>query len=333
MGSTMSTGRGEPQADVQTVVDGLDDVAVGELRGPLYGYCYRMLGGAAEAEDAVQDALLRAWQHRDQFDGRRGSLRQWVFGIAHHICIDRLRTAARRTLATDICPPARPSDPIGPPHPAARWLEPVADPADDVARRDTIRLAFVAALQHLSPQQRAALLLRDVLGFSADEAAGVLGSSAASVHSALARARRVLAAARVTPADPFDAADAAQRALLADYVRAFETHDVTAMAQLLHDDVQNSMPPFGFWTQGRDEVLALFASGGCADARLLAAPTPANATATFGQYRPGLKGVLEPFALVLVETRGGRISAFHTFLFTAHRFTDFGLPGRLSAAR
>jgi RNA polymerase sigma-70 factor (TIGR02960 family) len=328
----VSVQRGEPDDHV-TTLDGLDAVALAELRGPLYGYCYRMLGGAFDAADAVQDALLRAWQRRDQFDAARGSLRQWVFGIAHHLCVDRLRAAPRRGLAMDIGPPARPGEPLGPPKAAEWWVEPVADPADDVARRDTVRLAFVAALQLLSAQQRAAVLLRDVLSFSADEAAGVLGSSAASVHSALARARRVLAAARLTPADLFDAADAAQRTLLEDYVRAFEGHDVTAMAQLLHDDVRTSMPPFEFWAEGRDVVVSLFASGGCAHARLLAAPKAANATATFGQYRPGPEGVLEPFGLVLVETRGQRISAFHTFLFTAHRFAEFGLPALLIPAR
>jgi RNA polymerase sigma-70 factor (ECF subfamily) len=324
---------GQQQPQPARALDRADEVALAKLRGPLYGYCYRMLGGVADADDTVQDALLRAWERRDQFDNRRGSLRQWVFGIAHHLCVDRLRVAHRRSLAMDTSPPARAGDPIGQPEPAERWVEPVADPADDVARRDTVRLAFIAALQRLSPQQRAALVLRDVLSFSADEAAGVLGSSSASVESALARARRALAAARLTPADPFDAADPGQRALLADYVRAFERHDLTAMAQLLHGDVQTSMPPFEFWVHGRDEVIKLFASGGCADARMLAAPKAANGTATFGQYRPGRDGLFEPFGLVLVETRGGRVSAVHTFLFTAHRFADFGLPGRLSAAR
>ena len=225
------------------------------------------------------------------------------------------------------------ASPIGQPEPAERWVEPAADPADDVARRDTVRLAFIAALQHLSPQQRAALVLRDVLSFSADEAAGVLCSSAASVESALARARRALAAARLTPADPFDAADPGQRALLADYVRAFESHDLTAMAQLLHDDVQTSMPPFEFWVHGHDEVHQALASGGCADARMLAARRPPTARRPSGSIGRDTIGLLEPFGLVLVETRGGRISAVHTFLFTAHRFADFGLPGRLSPAR
>jgi RNA polymerase sigma-70 factor (TIGR02960 family) len=311
--------------DVVTILDGLDEAALAELRGPLHGYCYRMLGGASDAEDAVQDTLLRAWRNRDQFDPRRGSLRQWVFGIAHHRCIDRLRAAPRRTLAMDLGPPARPGDPIGPPQPAERWVEPAPDPADDVARRDTVRLAFIAALQHLSPRQRAALVLHDVLGFSADEAAGVLGSSATSVHSALARARRALAAARLTPADPYDPADRAQQALLAKYVDAFENHDVAAMARLLRDDIEISMPPFAFWAHGRDAVLTLLGSGGCEGARLVAAPKAANATATFGQYRPGPQGLLEPFGLVLVETRSEHISAFHTFLFTAHRFAELGL--------
>ena len=320
-------------ADVRTNFGGVDEAALAALRGQVFGYCYRMLGGVADAEDAVQDALLRAWERRDQFDSCRGSLRQWVFGIAHHLCLDRLRAAPRRGLAMDMSATARAGEPIGPPEPAERWVEPVADPADEVARRDTVRLAFVAALQHLSPQQRAALVLRDVLRFSADEAGAVLGSSATSVHSALTRARRALAAARPNPADPFDAEDAAQRALLANYVRAFESHDVSALAKLLRDDVQTSMPPFAFWTQGRDDAVTLFASGGCAGARLLAARKAANATATFGQYRPGPDGLLEPFGLVLVETRGVRISAVHTFLFTADRFADFGLPGRLSPAR
>jgi RNA polymerase sigma-70 factor (TIGR02960 family) len=315
---------------VKTSVDCLDEVALAQLRGPLYGYCYRMLGGTADSEDTVQDTLLRAWLRRDQFDARRGSLRQWVFGIAHNLCIDHLRAAPRRSLAMDICPPARPGDPIGPQVPAERWVEPAADPAEEVARRETIRLAFVAALQQLSPQQRGAVVLRDVLGFSAVEAADVLGNSTASVHSALARARRALAAARPTPVDRFDGADAAQRTLLADYVRAFETHDVTGMAQLLHDDVQMSMPPLAFWAQGHDDVVTLFALGGCVGARLVASPLAANSTATFGQYRPRSDGVLEPFGLVLVETHDERIAAFHTFLFTAHRFADFGLPTRLS---
>jgi RNA polymerase sigma-70 factor, ECF subfamily len=315
---------------VRKVLDCFDEAAVAELRAPLFAYCYRMLGGADDAEDAVQDTLLRAWRRRDQFDARRGSLRQWVFGIAHNRCLDHLRAAPRRTLAMDVSPPARPGAPVGRPVEAQRWVEPAVDPADEVARRDTVRLAFIAALQHLSPQQRAAVVLRDVLGFSAAEAANVLGSSVASVHSALARARRALAAARSTAADRFDPTDAAQRALLADYVRAFDAHDVPALAKLLHDDIEMSMPPFAFWARGRDDVVTLFAQGGCVGARLVAASEAANATATFGQYRPGANGVLEPFGLVLVETRGVRIAAFHTFLFTAHRFVAFGLPPRLA---
>lgn len=312
------------------------------LRRPLTAYAYRMLGASSESDDAAQEAILRAHRHLDRFDPARGSLRTWVFRIATNVCLDLLRGTARRALSVDLGPASAEGAELGAPRPADRFVEPMpgsrllsaTDPAELVVERETVRLAFVAALQHLPPRQRATLILRDVLRFSAAETAALLETSPAAVNSALIRARETLDRHRPSPADPFDPADAAQRALLDRYVAAFEAHDVAALTAVLRADAVTSMPPFAWWVQGGDRIAGLIALGGCAGARLV--PAAVNGSAGFGQYRPADGadgGPLWPFALVLVELRDGRVADAVTFLGSGDRFAEFGLPEFLPADR
>ncbi|MGW4112713.1 sigma-70 family RNA polymerase sigma factor [Actinosynnema sp. NPDC004786] len=296
-------------------------------RVALTGYCYRMLGGPFEAEDAVQETFVRAW--RATFDPGRGSLRAWLHSIATNVCLDMLRSAQRRATAMDLSSPAAPGAPLGEPLPDAAWVHPAPDalvlPADEVAvGRETVRLAFVAALQHLPPRQRAVLILRDVLCWRASEVAALLSTTVASVNSALQRARATLADRRPAPPQPFDAG------LLERYTTAFERHDVATLVALLHEDATMTMPPYTWWLRGRDAIAAALAypGSGCETARLL--PTQANGGPAFGQYRPGDDGVLRPFALVLVEFSGERMTGSTTFL-GDRLFPLFGLPMSLPA--
>jgi RNA polymerase sigma-70 factor (TIGR02960 family) len=307
------------------------------LRVPLTAHCYRMLGSAADTDDAVQETITRAFRHRDRYDVDRGALRSWVYRIATTVCLDLLRAARRRALCVDLGPAAVPGAGIGLPLPADRFVEPMpdarlvaaADPAEVAAQRETVRLAFVAALQHLPPRQRATLLLRDVLAFSAAETAEVLETSAAAVTGALQRARETLERHRPAPGDPYDEADPEQRRLLARYVEAFEAHDVARLTDLLREDARTAMPPHAWWLEGGATIAELVGLGGCAGARL--APVAISGQPGFGQYRPDERGVLRPFALVLVETRGDRVAAMTTFLGTEDRFAEFGLPAALDA--
>lgn len=320
-----------------TEVDRLAELEA--LRRPLTAYAYRMLGASSESDDAAQEAILRAHRHLDRFDPGRGSLRTWVFGIATHICLDLLRGSARRALSIDLGPASAAGSSLGAPLPAERFVEPMpgsrllsaTDPADLVVERETVRLAFVAALQHLPPRQRATLILRDVLRFSAAETAALLETSPAAVNSALIRARETLDRHRPSPADPFDPADAGQRELLERYVAAFEAHDVDALTAVLRDDATTSMPPFAWWVRGGARIAGLIALGGCAGARLV--PTVINGSAGFGQYRPADDGTVRPFALVLVEVRDGRVADSVTFLGSGDRFAAYGLPEFLPADR
>ncbi|RJL33376.1 sigma-70 family RNA polymerase sigma factor [Bailinhaonella thermotolerans] len=302
-------------------------------RAALTGYCYRMLGSPGEAEDAVQETFERAFRHRERFDEARGTLRAWLFRIATNICLDMLRGARRRAIAIDMGPAAS-GPPSAPPLGEEHWVRPapdarVLDPADVAVRRESVRLAFVAALQWLPPRQRAVLILRDVLCWRAAEVADLLGVSAAAVNSALQRARATLARVDVPPADVHDPDDPAQRDLLARYVDAFERYDVAALVALLREDATMSMPPFAWWLQGAEAIRTalLHSDGTCQGARLV--PVAANATAAFGQYHPSPGGGHEPFALVQIETRGGRISALTTHLDAVPLFPLFGLPVRL----
>lgn len=305
------------------------------FRRELTGYCYRMLGGSLEAEDAVQETLVRAWRAADRFEGR-SSVRTWLYRIATNVCLDLLQGRERRARPVDLGPAShRPTHP-GPMLAEVTWLEPVpdarvlatdADPADLAVARDTIRLAFVAALQHLPPRQRAVLLLREVLRWRASEVAELLDTTVASVNSALQRARATLETAEVRTSEAHDPLDSEQRQLLARYVDAFERYDLEAFTALLHEDATQSMPPFALWIRGREGVVDWMAGPGaeCRGSRLL--PTVANGSPAFGQYRPsGPGGEHEPWALQVLEIEDGRIVAQQSFLDTARYFPLFGLP-------
>ncbi|GAB3796054.1 sigma-70 family RNA polymerase sigma factor [Micromonospora zhanjiangensis] len=307
-------------------------------RSELTGYCYRMLGSAFEAEDAVQDTMIRAWRGYDRFEGR-SALRSWLYRIATNVCLDMLTSAQRRVRPMDLGPAGsgHATDP-GEPRPEQIWVGPVpdsrvlpegTDPAEVVARRDSVRLAFVAALQHLPPRQRAVLILREVLAWSAQEVAELLDTSVASVNSALQRARAAVAAADLT-ADVHNPLDDGQQALLARYVAAFETYDLTALTALLHEDATLSMPPLPLWLRGPADILAWMTGtgSGCRGSRLV--PVTANGMPAFGQYRPSLSGSgHEPWALIVLELSAGRIAAVNNFLDTTRLFPLFGLPARL----
>ena len=308
------------------------------LRGPLTGYCYRMLGSAADTDDAVQETVIRAYGHLDRFDPTRASLRTWVHGIATNVCLDMLRSARRRELLVPV-PASRPGAGLGAPLPADAWLEPMpdsrtihaTDPAELASQRESVRLAFLAAVQHLAPRQRAVLLMRDVLVVTARETAEALDVSVAAVNSALQRARATLAERRPAPATT-DPDDLEARQLLIRYIAAFEAHDVAALRKLLRQDAVSSMPPLTWWLYGRDDVMAAFAaSDGCAGDRLL--PVRVNGSIGFAQYRPANNGALCPFAITALDLRDGLVAHAVTFLGTGTRFAEFGLPDFLPADR
>ena len=304
-------------------------------RRELTGYCYRMLGSGSEAEDAVQETLLRAWKAMDRFEGR-SSVRSWLYRIATNVCLDMLRTPQRRARAMDLGAPVSADEPPAQTLPESAWISPVADdrimpvhadPSEVAAERESVRLAFVAALQHLPPRQRAVLILREVLRWQATEVAELLDTSVASVNSALQRARATLADCELESLDP-TGVDPEQQAMLERYVDAFERYDVPSLVALLREDVEFSMPPHNMWLQGPDAVATwLLGHGiGCKGSRLVA--TTANGSAAFGSYRLTRPGLHEPFALQVIEFSGGRISGIHNFL-DPSLFAYFGLPARL----
>ena len=292
-------------------------------RGELTGYCYRMLGAAAEAEDAVQETFVRAW--RAEYDPARAPVRAWLYAIATNVCLDMLRSAQRRAVAIDLAPAATPGTGLGTPLPPHAWVQPLpdallGDPAEVAAQRETIRLAFVAALQQLPPRQRAVLILREVLAFSAAEVAGLLDMTVAAANSALQRARATIT--RPAPAGPLDDA---HRDLLARYLDAFERYDVAALTALLHEDATMSMPPFTWWLRGRADIAVALAhaDGTCEHARLL--PVRVNGSPAFGQYRWTGAGH-EPMALVTFEVGHAGITSTTTHLDLAGEFARYGLP-------
>lgn len=306
--------------------------ALEALRAPLTRYCYRLLGSAADTDDAVQETLIRASRRADRYDPARARLTTWVHRIATNVCIDMLRGAKRRALAMDLGPAAEGGE-LGAPLPADRWVEPMpdrrlfgaGDPGATVLEKETVRLAFIALLQRLAPRQRAVLVLRDILVFSSTETAEILGTTVPAVNSALQRARAALEADRPDAADALDPGDAEQRELLRRYVAAFESHDIAAMTALLREDATASMPPFTWWLSGGERIAALMTSSDACDGDRLV-PAAVNGAPGFGQYRPDVEGRLRPFAVILVEPRGGRIARIVTFLGTAGRFEEFGLP-------
>jgi RNA polymerase sigma-70 factor, ECF subfamily len=308
-------------------------------RRELTGYCYRMLASPFEAEDAVQETFLRAWRAIDRFEGR-SSLRSWLYRIATNVCMDMLSGRERRARPMDLGPAREPVAANLATLPEVTWIEPVpdravvpedGDPADVAAARETIRLAFVAALQHLPPRQRAVLILCEVLRWKASEVAELLETSVASVNSALQRARATLEATDVGLADAPSSLDAADSELLARYVEAFERYDMDALVSLIHEDATQSMPPYDLWLAGRDDVLSWWVGPGAACRGSRVVPTmTANGAPAFGQYKPADDGGYEPWALQVLEVSDGRIVEFTFFLDTERVFPLFGLPPRLA---
>ena len=315
--------------------------AFGDLepyRGELTGYCYRMLGSPFDAEDAVQDTFVRAWRSRDRFEGR-AQMRSWLYRIATHVCLDVLKGKERRTRPMDLGPSCEPIESNLNVPAEITWLEPIPlhlisterDPAEVAVQNESIRLAFVAALQRLPARQRAVLILREVLDWQASEVAELLSTSVASVNSALQRARATLGSPNGGAVEPRPLT-AADRAILERYVSAFERYDLTALTALIQEDARQSMPPYDMWLSGRDDILRWwFGPGiGCQGSRVV--PTiSANGMPTFGQYKPSPNGGHDPWALQVLELSDGRIAEFTFFLDTARLFPLFGLPLHLDA--
>jgi RNA polymerase sigma-70 factor, ECF subfamily len=313
------------------------DLRLEEHRKELTGYAYRMLGSAFEAEDAVQETMLRAWRSFEGFEGRSG-LRSWLYRIASNVCLDMLSGKERRARPMDLAAAKTADAPLGEPLSEATWILPIpdgsvlpagGDPAELAEARETIRLAFVAALQHLPPRQRAVLILREVLRWRAEEVAELLETTVASVNSALQRARATLAASKGVHSEPSEPMDDEKRALLERYVDAFERYDMDALTALLHEDATWSMPPYDLWLQTHLDIVkwCLGPGIGCRGSRLIA--TTANGSPAFGQYKPSPDGGLEPWSLQVVEMSGDRIAGISFFLDTARFFPLFGLPPHL----
>jgi RNA polymerase sigma-70 factor (ECF subfamily) len=312
------------------------ELALERHRAELTAYAYRMLGSAFEAEDAVQETLLRAWKAFDRFEGR-SSLRSWLYRIATNVCLDMLSGTERRARPMELGPATSADSPLGAPLAEATWIQPIpdgrvlpedGDPAELAESRESIRLALIAALQHLPPKQRAVLILREVLRWKASEVAELLDTSVASVNSALQRARATLETADLT-AEPSRPMDEGQRALLARYVDAFERYDMDSLTALLHEDATWSMPPYELWLRTHDDIRAwcLGPGIGCRGSRLV--PTRANGSPAFGQYKPAADGGLEPWSLQVLEISAGRLAGISFFLDTERLFPLFGLAPRL----
>lgn len=313
------------------------DLELDSHRRELTGFCYRMLGAASEAEDAVQETMVRAWRASDSFEGR-SSLRSWLYRIANNVCIDMVRSPQRRARPMDMGPSTATADVVlGEPHGEHMFVQPIADervidlggdPAHVAVARESIRLAFVAALQHLPARQRAVLILCEVLRWQASEVAELLDTTVASVNSALQRARAAMTAAQGRALD--STLDPRHEALLARYLDAFERYDMPAMVELLREDVVLSMPPFDIWLQGPQELVAWFMGEGivCEGGRLL--PVQVNGSAGFGNYHRVGPGHWEPFAIQVIEVADGKIIGQHNFLYP-HLFAEFGLPDRIEA--
>jgi RNA polymerase sigma-70 factor (ECF subfamily) len=294
-------------------------------RSELTAYCYRMLGSPFDAEDAVQDTLVRAWRNIGRFEGR-AALRSWLYKIATNVCLDMLKAGKRRARPMDLGPAQEPLfENLNVPA-EVTWIEPMPDPAEAAVEHETIRLAFVAALQHLPPRQRAVLILCEVLHWQATEAAELLDTSVASVNSALQRARATLADANVREADTKDV----DAELLERYVAAFEAYDIDKLTDLLREDAIQSMPPFDMWLAGRDDIFTWWFGPGieCKGSRVIPVRA-ANGSPAFGQYKIDPQGGYAPWALQVLETSGGRISELTFFLDTERLFPLFGLPQHL----
>jgi RNA polymerase sigma-70 factor, ECF subfamily len=304
-------------------------------RRALTGFCYRMLGSGSEAEDAVQEAMLRAWRAADRLE-QRAALKSWLYRIASNVCFDMLQGSQRRAQPMDMGPSSTADAALGDMLPEHAWIQPIADsralpaetdPAAVVEGRETLRLAFVAALQHLPPRQRAVLILREVLRWQASEVAELLETSVASVNSALQRARATLDQLDLdTSGAP--AVGSEHEDLLRRYIDAFERYDMSALVSILHDEAAFSMPPFPLWVEGPDQITAFMTGTGakCEGSRLL--PTWANGGPAAAIYNPAPGGGWLPWAIVVLDVSEGRIAGLHHFLYP-ELFAQFGLPARL----
>src|SRR6185369_14965653 len=305
-------------------------------RAPLTGHCYRMLGSAFDAEDAVQETMVRAWQGLDRFEGR-SSLRTWLYRIATNVCLDALSDRSRRVRPMEEGPNGSVEDHLET-RERTHWLEPIPDarvlpsdanPFELTALRQSIRLAFVSALQHLPPRQRAALLLSEVVGWSAAEVAECLDMSVAAVNSGLQRARATIAARNGNATAASESLSPDEVQLLDRYVDAFQNYDVDALVSLLREDATLSMPPYTLWLRGPATIREwlLGRGAGCRGSRLV--PTQASGAPSFGQYRPAPGGGHAPWALIVLELERDRIVSWNSFLDTEKLFPLFGLPPRL----
>ncbi|WP_203231204.1 sigma-70 family RNA polymerase sigma factor [Nocardioides caldifontis] len=321
-------------------LDERDLAGLTQYRPELTGHCYRMLGSAQDAEDAVQETMVRAWQAWDSFEGR-SSVRSWLYRIATNVCLDALRARNRRAMPMDLSSPVPAQTQPGAPLPETTWVGPItdervglgaptADPAEEAVLRDSIRLAFVAALQHLPARQRAVLLLREVLRWSAADVAELLDTTVASVNSALQRARATMAT--LDPERPQGhQLGEEERELLGRYVQAFEAYDVEALVRLMRDDAVMSMPPLALWLRGHEDMKGWYLGhgAGCRGSRLV--PLQVNGSPGFAQYRADLEGGHTAWSVQVLEVVDGRIAEVHHFLqeFGGRSFEHLGLPLRL----
>src|SRR5438067_13589906 len=314
------------------------DLRLEQHRTELIGYCYRMLGSPFEAEDAVQETFLRAWRAYDGFEGR-SSMKTWLHRIATNVCLDLLRSRDHRVRPMDLGPARAPVLDNAKILPETTWIEPIPDrlvatdpdPSESAIAKESVRLAFVAALQHLPGRQRAVLVLCEVMSWRAQEVAELLDTTVASVNSALQRARATLKTAGVSAVDRVPVMDDKKRALLARYVEAFERYDVNLLTKVIREDASQSMPPYDLWLSGRDDMFAWwFGPGiGCRGSKLVPAIS-ANGMPTYGQYKPAANGIgYEPWSLQVIELSDTGVKDITFFLGTATLFPLFGLPLRL----
>jgi RNA polymerase sigma-70 factor (ECF subfamily) len=307
-------------------------------RPALRGHCYRMLGSVFDADDAVQETMIRAWRNLDRFDGR-ASLKTWLYRIATNVCLDELKARGRRARPIEEGSPSSGTPPLEAlsRRPGMYWVEPIldaqvlpaeADPAERAMLRQSIRLAFIAALQKLAPKQRASLLLTEVLGCSVDEVAEILDTSVAAMNSALQRARATLA--RRQEEQPVELRES-QQPLLDKYVAAFERYDVEKLTSLMRQDATFCMPPYSLWLQGPAQVRTWMLGPGCRcrGSRLIA--TAACGWPAFAQYRPDPRDGHKAWALIVLELSGDRIAGINSFLDAEALFPKLGLPLTLPA--
>ena len=303
-------------------------------RAAIAGHCYRMLGSASDADDAVQETMVRAWRNLERFEGR-ASLHTWLHRIATNVCLDALADRKRRTRPITDGPRGTVHDELQA-RERVHWIEPIpdamvlpaeGDPGERAVQRQQVGLAFVTALQALPPKQRAALLLVELVGCSAKEAAAVLETSVPAFNSALQRARATLAEREEAPPAAGVELDAEQKELLARYLEAFERYDVDALTALMHEDATLSMPPYTLWLQGAEAIRAWLGGRGigCKGSRLLA--TAACGAPAFAQWRPAESGSgHDAWAIIVLHLRGSRIADMVSFLDVETHFPLFGLP-------